>query len=312
GNRMLRRDRAGRCGHPIGEEPMTDLVLRRASICFRMVVEGVRANPVGSAVAVLASALCLIFLGACLFAPGGLRPGGGSPRDSRIAAYFNPQIAAEELENLARKAGEWPEVARVTVVSREEALKRFASRLGELKGVLDGIDDNPLPPSLEIELKPGGLDKAGGVVEKLRQFPQVEEIFPGKSGVEGLESLTGIIRHAILWTATLLACLAAAISYMAARVNVMARRDEFELYDLLGATPLFSRLPLYVEAVLQGAASGVLAAAALASLAFAARENLPLSVASAFSLGGLELSALVAAGIFLSGSGFWLALRRHT
>lgn len=93
---------------------------------------------------------------------------------------FTPQVtvwlkdeagAAEELR--AEIAG-WPEVIGVQFISKDEALARLRADLADHPEVLEDLQGNPLPASIEITVDDSAV--APTVGERLQGRPEVDEV----------------------------------------------------------------------------------------------------------------------------------------
>lgn len=236
--------------------------------------------------------------------------------DSKAVVYLHPQTSSQDQENLVQELKQWPRTQDIRSISKEEARKRLEAQLGEWKGILDGVQENPLPPSLEITFKASEKhpEEIEALVGKLREFPQVEDVFYGKSFLEKLEFIPIVVRLLGSWVPGLFAMVFVVIVSNMIKHTVSARREELEVYEIMGATPLLTRAPFYLEGLLQGAVSGLIASGVLVLLIRASRNALPLPLGAVFSLELWEVFFLMAGtplcGMVLSCLGSWLALRR--
>lgn len=211
-----------------------------------------------------------------------------------------------------------PEVEKVAFVSRAEALKRFKKRLADDADLLDGVDPEILPASLEISLREEGRNRAGvsAVVSRLRQNAGLSDLRYGQEWLERFESFVMLLRlgGAILGGFLLFAALFIVANTI--KLTLYARRDELEIMALVGATPLFIKSPFLLEGALQGALGGGLAVAgayALFQLFLQQGLNALLLASGVERITFLPWSwqlLLVAAGVLLGLAGSLLSLRK--
>ena len=72
----------------------------------------------------------------------------------QVTVYFDHELAAAGTGGVPRPGfPSIPGASRVSYVSRDEALKRFKSRLRGQETLLEGVRPEILPASLEISLK---------------------------------------------------------------------------------------------------------------------------------------------------------------
>ncbi|HSW28278.1 MAG TPA: permease-like cell division protein FtsX [Longimicrobiales bacterium] len=178
-----------------------------------------------------------------------------------VVVYLRDDTRQSEIDLLQSDLSDIGEVARVKYVSKQEALERARQDLPEFSDLFSGLDVNPLPQSLELELRPGARNREA--VERLSKtaeaYPFVEDVRYGREWVDKLFTLrrVGAATTAVLGGAFLL--VAALIIGTALRIAVFARRDEIHIMRLVGATNGFIRLPFLLEGALSGLMGGLLA-----------------------------------------------------
>lgn len=235
---------------------------------------------------------------------------------NKAVMYLKPQTSSQDLDELTRELGKCQEVGQVKVITADEGRKRLQKELGEWKDILGSIPESVFPPGVEIALseKPRSQDETEALLAKMRQFPQVEDVFYGKSWAEKLEFFLKPIRLLGIGTAGILGFLALLMVYHSTILLIHARHEEMEICGILGATPLFTKIPFYMESVFSGSLSGILASICLAFVVSWLRRTLPMPIAVTLPLHGVEaflLSVgLAGCGIVVSLSGRWLAFKR--
>jgi cell division transport system permease protein len=235
---------------------LTVLLLYFARTTWR----GLRGSPVTTAVAILTIAVSLVLVGAfnlLLRNMEDLLDDFG--RDLHVTAYLEDGLADAEAEHLAAVLLTVEGVESVRPVSKDEALERFKSGMGA--DLLDGLDENPLPASIEIQLLPEQRTPAGMriVVESIRGLPGIGDLGSGQDWVEGYLRALAVVRGIGVGLSFILAFAALLIVTNTIRLAVFARRDELDILRLVGASRAFTNTPFVVEGIAQGAAGGTLA-----------------------------------------------------
>ena len=263
----------------------------------RSAVLGLRASPVTSLVAVATIGVTLLLVGAfALLVANMERLLDRFGDDLRVSAYLADDLPDAQAEALRARVGEAPGVAAVELVTKEEALRRFReSPLGRAD-LLEGLEENPLPASLEITLVPEHRDRAGldALAERLRALPGVADLGYGHEWVEGYSRAVGLVRGVAVGLGAVLALATLLVVSNTIRLGVYARRDEIEILRLVGAGRLFVAVPFLLEGLVQGTAGGLLALALLYGFF---RTLLPAL------RGGVELLLGFAPPVFLSAEG---------
>src|SRR5690606_12171824 len=130
----------------------------------------------------------------------------------------------------------FPEVLSVRYVSEDEALSRAREELVEFREAYDDLEINPLPPSVEIRLRPGFRDSptAATIAERLNGFPFVEEVRYGRDWVEQLDRLRTIAGVIGLSIGLAFALVSIVIIGITIRITVLHRAREIGIMRLVG------------------------------------------------------------------------------
>ncbi len=178
-----------------------------------------------------------------------------------VAVYLRDDARQSEIDLLLTELAALDEVRTVRFVSKRDALERARRDLPEFGDLFIGLEVNPLPQSLEIELRPGSRTPA--IVEKVSaaamRYPFVEDARYGREWVDQLFALRriGAASTAVLGTA--FAMVAALIIGTALRIAIFARKDEIYIMRLVGAKNSFIRRPFLLEGAIAGLLGGLLA-----------------------------------------------------
>jgi cell division transport system permease protein len=179
-----------------------------------------------------------------------------------VVVYLRDDARQSEIDLVLTELTAMPEVRAVSFVSKREALERARTDLPEFADLFSGLEVNPLPQSLEVELRPGARtpDVVQRVSDAAMTFPFVEDARYGREWVDRLFTLRriGAASTAVLGTA--FALVAALIIGTALRIAIFARRDEIYIMRLVGAKNGFIRSPFLLEGAIAGVLGGVFAA----------------------------------------------------
>jgi cell division transport system permease protein len=231
------------------------------TIAFANAVRGIRTGSTTSSLAVLTIAIVLVLVGSAsllVHNMSGLLDEFGE--DLQLTAYLEKSLAEDDLRLLATTVGGAPGVERVEIVTREQALERF-ERLAGGAELLAGLEENPLPASLEIHLLPEArTSEAIGILESsLDGLPGIDEIAHGQEWIEGYARALALIRGIATGIGLVLGLAALLIVANTIRLALYARRDELEILALVGASRTFVRVPFLLEGTLQGLLGGLIA-----------------------------------------------------
>jgi len=224
-------------------------------------LRGLRASPVTSVVAILTIAVALVLVGAFALVVANMqRLVVDVGAEIRVTAFLEEDIDEDAQRALAQRVATVEGVEGVELVSKQDALERFRATLGGAE-LVEGLEENPLPASLEIALLPGHRSEAGlAIVESaLDGLPGIDELAFGQEWIEGYARATALVRSAAVGLGVILAGAALLIVANTIRLAVYARQDEIEILALVGAGRAFVRIPFLIEGLLQGVVGGALA-----------------------------------------------------
>ncbi len=179
-----------------------------------------------------------------------------------IVAYLLPGAPIETITLAQKDIEAFPEVQAASYVSEDQALQRARTELVEFRDVLQELERNPLPASIEVKLKPRfrDVDHVNDVAERLRGFGFVDDVRFGRDWVEKLDRLRQIAAAVGLVVGAAFATVAIII------IGTTSR--EIAIMRLVGATNGFVRRPFLLQGALKGMLGG-LAAVALSYGAYA-------------------------------------------
>jgi cell division transport system permease protein len=263
-------------------------------------------------------AIALLILGGFLLLATNLDAAIGRWQErSKLTIYLAPEVSAESLAALEAELDLHAPFARRETVSREEALARFKQAFGELSGVVDELDENPFPASIEIEVPSSAIESIdfNRRVDRLRALEGVDDLQLDWEWIARLRRLVDAM-NLIGWIAG--GILAVAATFMIANVIRLAMilyREEIDIMRLVGATERIIRGPFLVEGIIQGLLGGGIAVGIL-WLAFTfAKRALDPSGALLWSflfstfLPWKSVALLLAAGVTAGLLGSWISVR---
>jgi len=284
----------------------------------RTALRGLTSSPVTSSVAVATIGVCLVLVGAfglLLRNMEELLDGFGD--ELRVTAFLEANLPDTARRRLLNQVEGLEGVESVQLVSEAEAMERFRAGVGRGAAFLEGLDENPLPASLEITLTESERSAPGmrALTQALAALPGIEELSSGQDWVEGYLRAVAVVRGLGVGLGLILALATLLIVANTIRLAVLARRDELEILSLVGASRGFVSTPFLLEGVVEGACGGALALVLLFGLfrlvmpGFEFGLELVLGAASPRFFTGVEALWIIAGGasVGLVGSGAALA-----
>jgi cell division transport system permease protein len=240
-------------------------------------------------------------------------------RANRLIIYIRDGALPMDVEKMLSVLREDSMVLDVSYTSKDRAIQDFRASLGMQASILDGLEFNPLPASLEVVFREraSGRDRVEEFARRVSAMDGVESVNFGAEMFDRLERARRFI-DTVGWGITALMILAVVfIVANTIRLNIFSRREEIEVQQLVGASGIFIRAPFLLEGAIQGLAGGLISTALLAAAFLASGGGEGAAFSTPFGRIGFEflpawnLAALVAAGTALGAAGSWLSLGRY-
>jgi len=216
-----------------------------------------------------------------------------------VIAYLKKGISIKNTEDLLDHIRSLDGVESVRYFSPSDALAFLQAKLGAERNLLEGIQPSVLPASVEIQLKREyrRANQIRTLAERLKQFPQFEEIQYGREWVETFSTLVDILQITCwILGGVLLGAMILIISNTL-QLTIASRREEIEIMQFVGASPLYIRVPFYMEGILQG----LLGAAIAVGLLFLLHRVVLLYIPSSIQVWLARVSFLFLPAEFIAG-----------
>jgi cell division transport system permease protein len=236
---------------------------------------------------------------------------------SRVIVYMETEATPAQLATVDAWLASRPQFASRKLISREEALARFQTWFANLSTVVGQLDENPFPPSFEIDADPRASQTSAFATDiaALRSMSGVDQVQYDWEWIERLRRVVRVINLAGIIAGGVLALAAAFTIANVIRLTMMLYREEIEIMRLVGATERIIRGPFLIEGFLQGTMGGIVAVVTLFGLYEAGRRALAGSSSILWSflftgfLSPPKIAALVAGGMLAGWFGSWLSVR---
>lgn len=230
-----------------------------------------------------------------------------------VVAYLLRGTPAETIAQASQDIAAFPEVQRVTFVSEEEALKRARAELVEFRDAYRDLSVNPLPASLEIQLKDGFRDAqhTSAVADRLRGYGFIDDIRYGREWIEKLDRLRNIAGVVGLTIGLAFAAVAVVIIGVTIRITVLQRAREITIMRLVGATNGFIRGPFLVEGAIKGFLGGLVAILLSYGTYMLFRGQIELATSGIVFLKSAQVALGVVFGVAIGLGGSLVSVGRH-
>ncbi|AWB10107.1 cell division transport system permease protein [Thermodesulfobium acidiphilum] len=172
-----------------------------------------------------------------------------------LLVFLKDNVSSQDINSLIGTISNMEGVSSVEFVSKHDAWEKFKKYFQNKINVSD--IKNPLPDTIKVRVK--SPDYIAGLAKVISQFPQVDETrYPQQL----LNALNALVQKITLIGLLLLIGFALAslvVISSTIKVSVLARREELEILELVGAEPNFIRMPYILEGSFIGLLSSLLA-----------------------------------------------------
>ena len=234
----------------------------------------------------------------------------GSVQQSRqISLFLQPDFSVEQARALQAELEQRADVAAIELRTPEQGLEELRSQAG-MGAAIDVLDDNPLPSVLLLTPAAQADDQALG--KALQALPQADLVQHDALWRQRLDAWLALGTRLVNLLSLVLGIGAVLVVGNTVRLDILARREEISVLQLLGASNGFIRRPFLYLGAWYGLGAGVLALLVWAGCVAAIRPPLAAltqSYASPFVFKTLDAlhSGLVLLGTTVIGViGAWL------
>ena len=177
-----------------------------------------------------------------------------------IVAFLEEGFTVAGRDSLEAELDAIPFIENRTYVSPGKALDRLRTEFGTRSFLLDALDENPMPASYEITLKPQYRlkDRVISVAERVSKLRGVEDVSYGRGWITRLEKLVRMLALIDICVGFVVAVASIVTVSYTVRLTLFARKEHIRVLKLVGATDWFVMLPFLLEGVIHGLISVVI------------------------------------------------------
>lgn len=226
-----------------------------------------------------------------------------------LVVYLGEGVSEARANTLVGELRSLSGIEKVELVTAQESAKRLVGSLGKGAPMLEGVDIEALPSSVEVTLAPGVRDVVAmsPIVRELRGTTGVSEVVVEDTEDTKVSGVLGTVRSVAWLAAALFAGLALLTALSSLRVRFeetqRGRHSEWSVVELLGGGPSFLVIPTAFAGALQGLLAAALAGGLLVLGLHVYGGDVPVEVVVpegamvAIFLGGAAAIGLVAGGL---------------
>lgn len=243
-------------------------------------------------------------------------------KNVNVSVYFKNDVTEDRITEIKKAIEQKQEIASVEYVSKEVALEKF-SKNNEgneiISDALSEIGENPLFSSLVLTAK----DQSQ--YEQLSQYIEnnfkedIDRINYGKnkSVIARLGHITSLMQKIGLTVGLVFIVIAILVTFSAIRMSLFARKKEFDIMRLVGASNLYIKVPSLFEGMFYGFFAALIAIVFIAAITYGgipvAQGVMPKDQMIGFYLNNLWKISLIVlfAGLFIGLISSMISIRKY-
>lgn len=176
--------------------------------------------------------------------------------------YFNDNVQQEEIDLLLKKLKQSLLVNEITFISQDQADSIFSRQFPELKYILNEFKESPFPSSIKIKFNhKNDLDtKIISFMNDIEKLSIIESKSVNLDWSKKILAFKKFISVVGIFLSSILIFISSFIIFNVIKINIFFRKDEINIYRLVGATDWYIKIPFIIEGGLLGFLGSLLAA----------------------------------------------------
>jgi len=173
-----------------------------------------------------------------------------------VSVYLKKDIPQEKIPILKAEFARISGVKEVQFISKKVAWEKFQKEYKNIN-LNNLVDDNPLPNTFKIKVE--YLHQTKGVAKRLAMNPAVEEVQSSGELAERLQRFSQFINIGVLILISVIVVATLFLIVNAIHVTVIARENEINIMQLVGASPGIIQGPFVIEGIMMNFVGGSIA-----------------------------------------------------
>ena len=175
----------------------------------------------------------------------------------KVVVYLEDNVSADQVNDLIDVLANDKRVKEVNYTSKQEALEIFKESFGENSDILDSVEEDTLPASLDISLKDLSYSKEiAGMLEGREEIEKIDYHYDLINKMINIEKGVKYIGYAIVFVLFLVSVV---IIHNTVKIGVSNRQREINIMKYVGASDLYIRSPFLIEGIIFGILGSLIA-----------------------------------------------------
>lgn len=152
-------------------------------------------------------------------------------------------------------------VQKVDFITNQEAMTRFINDFPDLGYILTEFQESPFPDSFEVKFReaPQAITQIEAFIKEIKKSPLVESVQLNTDWAKKIEAFKRFITSIGVFLTFILLFVSIFVIFNVIKLNILYRKEEIVIFQMVGATNLFIRLPFLIEGLLLGLSGGIVA-----------------------------------------------------
>ncbi|MEM8594227.1 MAG: permease-like cell division protein FtsX [Pseudomonadota bacterium] len=236
---------------------------------------------------------------------------------TRISLFLDKDITNEQGDSLTDRLKKNTHITKAEFVTTDQAMAFFKTHSG-LGDALQNIDENPFPPSIEVQYKDNLPPvRVKELIKTFKKMPGVQTVQLDMDWVQRLYRFMQLGKRLTLILICLLSLGVLLVVGNTIKLSIENRRQEIVIVKLVGGSNQFVRRPFLYSGFWLGLGGGLIAWLAILTTKYFVQApfnrlmNLYGSDFQLLSLTFSDSAGLILTGIFLGWLGAWLVVTHH-
>lgn len=183
---------------------------------------------------------------------------GGIENKNEVIVFLDEDITKEEIAKTQALLERIENIDKIIFYSKDKAFDDMKDSMSEYQEIFDSLgEDNPLVDSFRVK-----IDDISLTQETVALIGDLDHVYSIRAPFDFVNILTEM-RKIITLVATAIIIALTIVSMViisnTTKASVFARRNEISIMKYVGATNMFIRIPFFVEGMITGMASGLVA-----------------------------------------------------
>ncbi|WP_019132019.1 permease-like cell division protein FtsX [Peptoniphilus obesi] len=175
----------------------------------------------------------------------------------KVVVYLEDNVSADQVNDLIDVLANDKRVKEVNYTSKQEALEIFKESFGENSDILNSVEEDTLPASLDISLKDLSYSKEiAGMLEGREEIEKIDYHYDLINKMINIERGVKYIGYAIVFVLFLVSVV---IIHNTVKIGVSNRQREINIMKYVGASDLYIRSPFLIEGIIFGILGALIA-----------------------------------------------------